>query len=63
MKKEAENMKYRLNWTKFAKFVLILLAIVISMWFLMSYIEVVLKNTTKEITYSDWNILIKIFGK
>ena len=63
MKKEVKIMKYRLNWTKFAKFVLILLAIVISMWFLMSYIEVVLKNTTKEITYSDWNILIKIFGK
>lgn len=56
-------MKYRLNWSKFAKFVLILLAIVISMWFLMSYIEVVLKNTTQEITYSNWNILIKIFGK
>lgn len=56
-------MKYRLNWAKFAKFVLILLVIVISMWFLMSYIEVVLKNTAKEITYSNWNILIKIFGK
>ena len=56
-------MKYRLNWAKFIKFLLVLLVIVASIWFLMSYIEVVLKNTTKEITYSDWNILIKIFGK
>lgn len=63
MKMEVKIMKYRLNWAKFVRFVLILLVIVISMWFLMSYIEVVLKNTTKEINYSDWNILIKIFGK
>jgi len=56
-------MKYRLNWVKFAKFVLILLVIVILTWFLVSFIEVVLKNTTENITYSNWNILIKIFGK
>lgn len=56
-------MKYRLNWAKFAKFVLILLVIVILTWFFVSFIEVVLKNTTENITYSNWNILIKIFGK
>lgn len=56
-------MKYRLNLAKFAKFLLVLLVIVISTWFVMSYIEVVLKNTTENVTYSHWNILIKIFGK
>lgn len=63
MKMEAKIMKYRLNWAKFAKFVLILLVIVILTWFFVSFIEVVLKNTTENITYSNWNILIKIFGK
>ena len=56
-------MKYRLNWKKFIRFLLVSLVIIVFTWFVMSYVEVVLKNTTKEITYSDWNILIKIFGK
>ena len=56
-------MKYRFNWAKFAKFVLILLTIALLTWFLVSFIEVVLKNTTDNITYNHWNILIKIFGK
>lgn len=56
-------MKYRLNWAKFARFVLILLVIVMLTWFFISFVEVVLKNTTQEITYSNWNLLIKIFGK
>lgn len=56
-------MKYRLNWKKFFRFMLILLVIAVLTWFFVSFIEVVLKNTTQEITYSNWNLLIKIFGK
>lgn len=56
-------MKYRLNWKKFLRFMLILLVIVALTWFLISFIEVVLKNTNENITYSNWNLLIKIFGK
>lgn len=56
-------MKYRLNWKKFFRFVLILLLITVLTWFFISFIEVVLKNTTQEITYSNLNLLIKIFGK
>ena len=63
MKMEVKIMKYRLNWAKFARFVLILLVIVMLTWFFISFVEVVLKNTTQEITYSNWNLLIKIFGK
>lgn len=63
MKMEVKIMKYRLNWAKFARFVLILLVIVMLTWFFISFVEVVLKNTTQEITYSNWNLLTKIFGK
>lgn len=56
-------MKYRLNWKKFTNFMLILLVIALLTWFFISFIEVVLKNTTENITYSNWNLLIRIFGK
>ena len=56
-------MKYKLNIVKFIRFLIILAILMVFTWLFISYVEVVLKNTTKNITYSDWNLPIKIFGK
>lgn len=63
MKKEVKIMKYKLNIAKFVRFLIILAILIVFTWLFISYVEVVLKNTTENITYSNWNLLIKIFGK
>lgn len=56
-------MKYKLNVAKFIRFLIILVILIVFTLLFISYVEVVLKNTTENITYNNWNLLIKIFGK
>lgn len=38
--------------------IIYIIAIILFIWFALSYIEIIIKNTNPDPVYSDWNLLV-----
>ena len=48
--------KYRLNKMKFARFILLVIVIMLVAWFAVSYAEILTKNLNTNVHLTEWNL-------
>ena len=48
--------KYRLNKMKFARFILLVIVIMLVAWFAVSYAEILAKNLNTNVHLTEWNL-------